>query len=323
MLTLSRNESLKYLILSIFAAMLLLLLVLVAPLQAGSVYYAAPSSEGSGDCGSWSSACTLSTALLQASGSPGSEIWVLEGVHKPTTVITDRMATFFVPDGVAIYGGFAGWESAREERDWENNVTILSGDIDGNDATNPAGVVTSTANITGTNSYHVLLGGAAPYTAVLDGFTVTGGYADGTYSGWCDQACGGGMYNNNGQVSIDNVTFSGNYAIHTGGGMYNIYGSPIMSGTSFINNQSDQGGGLALRRSASVMTNTSFFGNEASKGGGIYVVESVGSTWSGYHTLMNVYVSGNRATSLGGGMYNSFGTVTLENSYFANNEAGQ
>jgi len=302
---------------------LLLLLALTLPLQAGSVFYAAPSDVGSGNCGSWGNACTLSKALLLASGSPGSEIWLLAGVHKPTTVTTERTATFFVPDGVSIYGGFTGSESVREERDWQNNLTILSGDIDSNDLTDSNGVVTSTANITGTNSYHVLLGGAAGYTAVLDGFTVTAGFADGPYSGFCDLACGGGMYNNNGQVTIDNVTFSGNYAVHTGGGMYNIYGSPIMSGTAFFNNQSDQGGGLALRRSASVLTNTTFSGNAASYGGGVYVVESTGATWSGTHALDNVYISGNMATSHGGGIYNSAGTVTLVDVTFANNEASQ
>ena len=31
---------------------------------------------------------------------------------------------------------FLGTETARAERDWETNVTVLSGDIDGNDNTN-------------------------------------------------------------------------------------------------------------------------------------------------------------------------------------------
>jgi hypothetical protein len=99
-------------------------------------------------------------------------------VYRPTTG-TDRTVSFALESGVALYGGFAGSETLREQRDWETNVTTLSGDI---------GVAEDSSD----NSYHVVV---ALYwvdaTATLDGFTVRGGNADGEI----DDAYGGGLFN--------------------------------------------------------------------------------------------------------------------------------
>ena len=109
----------------------------VSPLQvahAAGVRYAKPAASGTGDCSSWANACTLQTALTGAAS--GDEIWAAAGTHKPTAG-TDRTATFQLKDGVAVYGGFAGTETARTQRDPAANVTILSGDIDNDDSQTP------------------------------------------------------------------------------------------------------------------------------------------------------------------------------------------
>ena len=315
--TLSRNVSLKISVLIVFVSMPLLLLVLTVPVQAGSVYYAASSAVGSGDCLSWENACTLQTAL--GNSLSGDEIWVLAGVHKPTTVITDRAATFNMLDGVGIYGGFAGWESAREERDWEVNLTILSGDIDSNDLTDPAGVVTSTANITGTNSFHVVTGDGVGATAVLDGFIINAGYANGTYFNNCGDVCGGGLYNFQGHPTLNNLTFIGNHADNNGGGLYNngnsIGSSPTISDTTFINNDSTYGGGMASEfNSNPVLTNVSFSGNRAVNFGGA-MFNQIASP-----ILINTSFTNNQSQA-GGGMYNLSSSAILTTATFSGNTA--
>ena len=121
---------------------------------------------------SWANACTLQTALTSAVS--GDEIWVAAGTYKPTTG-TDRSATFQLKNGVAIYGGFAGTETARDQRNPVANLTILSGDIDNNDSQTP--IITDLTTVTGntTNSYHVVTGATG---ATLDGFTITAGNAN-------------------------------------------------------------------------------------------------------------------------------------------------
>ena len=104
----------------------------------GTIRYAAPTPPGSGNCSSWANACTLQKALNEAVS--GDQIWVKQGVHYPDIppyyADNDRNATFTLKNGVAIYGGFArtpGTEGNFSVRDWQNNHTILSGDIDQND----------------------------------------------------------------------------------------------------------------------------------------------------------------------------------------------
>jgi hypothetical protein len=94
----------------------------------------------------------------------GDEVWVAQGLYKPTATLT-RTIAINLKAGVSIYGGFAGTETALAQRDFVANVTILSGDLAGNDG----------SSVFTDNSIHVLNGVSAPASAVIDGFTVTGG----------------------------------------------------------------------------------------------------------------------------------------------------
>jgi LPXTG-site transpeptidase (sortase) family protein len=259
------------------------------PVQAGSGgrCYVWASAGGSSTGSSWTDAYpSLQSALDNAACT---EIWVAAGVYKPTyrTKSSDsRSATFQLKSGVAIYGGFSGVETAREQRSPLAHLTVLSGDIDNNDSQTP--VVTDPITVTGTanNSYNVVYANGPIPGAVLDGFTITAGYA----------ASGGGMYIDYSNPTLTNLTFSGNWA-WKGGGLYlesTNETTPTLTNLTFQKNRADSGGGIYLLSGNLILTNSTFSGNQAaSMGGGIFLNGSSA-------TLTNLTFSGNQAASGGG-----------------------
>ncbi len=130
----------------------------------------------SGDGSSWQQALgSLSEALQQAH--PGDQIWVAEGTYRPGD---SRTATFFIPAGVALYGGFAGTESTLEARDPEAHPTILSGEI------GQPGIED--------NVYSVVTIGASDADTRLDGFIIAHGNAFDKGADAHPHRCGGGLY---------------------------------------------------------------------------------------------------------------------------------
>jgi len=297
--------------------------------DSSGLLYVKPSASGDASCSDWDNACTLQTAL--GSARIGDEIWVAQGVHTPGV---GRADTFQLKSGVAVYGGFAAIETARSQRGWGAHPTVLSGDIDNNDLTDPHGVLTTTTHISGSNSYHVVTGSGVDATAVLDGFTITGGDANGaylhdsgsemtnlggkptltngTFSG-NSASYGGGMYNSGGKPMLTDVTFSGN-AAELGGGMYNSGGKPTLTDVTFSGNSASWGGGMRNFSSNPELTNVTFSGNSARYGGGI--CNSSSSPW-----LVNVAFSGNSATDSGGGITNLGGNPALMDVSFSGNSA--
>jgi hypothetical protein len=289
------------------------------------IIYVKADATGANNGTSWADAYTDLQAAMTAANS-GDEIWVAAGTYKPTTG-TDRTATFQLKNGVALYGGFAGGETARDQRDWETNVTILSGDI-------------GTLGDNSDNSYHVVTGSGTDETAVLDGLTVTGGNAD---SDSPPNYHGGGMYNDNTSSTLANVIFSDNSAV-SGGGMYNDWHShPMLANSTFSGNSADgAGGGMSNEHdSKPTLTNCTFNGNSANYGGGMFNLHSNPmltnstfcdnsadwgdgggmSNWSSNPTLTNSTFSDNSALS-GGGMFNYYhSNPTLTNCTFSDNSA--
>jgi len=252
-----------------------------------------------GDCYSWDTACDLQDTLALADA--GDQVWVAAGIYKPTTG-TDRNATFLLESGVAIYGGFAGTETSLEERDWETNLTTLSGDI-GTEAVNTD------------NSYHVVTGSGVDTTAILDGFTITAANANG---GSSSQKVGGGMNLLSSSPTLTNITFSGNLAVE-GSGMSNQGGNPTLTRVTFTNNSAGSSGGgmYNLYSSNPTLTNVIFSNNSAGiNGGGMYNKESSSPT------LTSVILSNNSARESGGGMHNLYSSSpTLINVTFSENAA--
>lgn len=246
-------------------------------------YYVDQDATGSNNGEDWANANTdLQTALNDAFLCPAvTEIWVAEGLYTPGTLADD---TFSIRPGLAVYGGFAGTESALGERDWVSHVTVLSGDVAGNDQVDANGVVTTTTHIVSPNAYHVVtMDGVATSIVAstrLDGFVVTAGEARTAFT----VQRGGGLYCNGDGIgnecspTIANVTFSGNVAGDSGGAMANIgansgKSNPLLNNVLFVGNSAGGGGamfnaGYSLGTSNPVLNDVTFVDNKSFGAGG-------------------------------------------------------
>ena len=260
----------------------------------GTIYVDATAPGPIHDGISWATAYRyLQDALVNAAN--GDDIRVAEGTYRPdeggAAAPGDRYATFGLINGVRLYGGFASGGVAFSQRDPQIYETILSGDLAGNDT---GGLNDPSRN---ENSYHVVTGSGTSATAVLDGFTVTAGNADGGYP----HLYGGGMFNDGGSPTVSDCKFVGNYASSSGGGMYNEYWSSLtVKDCIFIGNEAgDYGGGICnFDHSDLTVTNCIFSGNSVSRDGG-----GMRNTISS-PTLVNCIFSGNSAAGKGGGISN-------------------
>ncbi len=303
-----------------FACCLILAALLLAGLpaqtaHAGTIRYVVPGgSTDNATCGSWEIGCELWYALATVA-QPGDEIWVKTGTYKPSGTTT--AATFSLRNGISIYGGFAGTESARDTRDWVNNVTTLTGSL---------GSATS---------YHVVFAGSldtkvAPSTALLDGFTITGGNAAGTSSptNW-----GGGGYIYSSSPTLRHLTFTGNQAA-AGGGIYVYLSNSALTDITLTQNTATgstngtgQGGGMAIAYGSPALTNVNFDTNTATNngyggaGGGLYA--SYGNPTLSHVTFNENQSTGSNASYAwgggGGGMYAYYANVSLTDCNFDGN----
>ncbi|MHC4156971.1 MAG: hypothetical protein ACYST6_18935, partial [Planctomycetota bacterium] len=236
-----------------------------------AVLFVDKDATGSDDGTSWEDAFDdLQDALANANA--GDEIWVAEGVYKPTSD-SNRAISFELAEGAAVYGGFVGTETRRYPRDWKSHETVLSGDI-------------GEPNYADDNTYTVVTGADG---AVLDGFTITHGNSNsgggGMYNHLCSVAVkncvftenaawyGGGMFNYSCSVTITNCVFANNTAAMEGGGMDNVECSGTVASCIFTGNVCigwGFGGGVTNYWEPSpTIVNCTFFGNVADYGGGI------------------------------------------------------
>jgi predicted outer membrane repeat protein len=223
-----------------------------APLtkQAGDADVIYIKQGASGDGSSWDNASSdLHSVLLNAK--TGQQIWVAKGKYVPSTT-GDRQAAFVLREGVELYGGFAGTETALEQRDIKANETILSGDLGGAKEQ---------------NSYHVI---ASATDAIVDGFTIQDGYADGIMF----NMRGAGLIGRFGDSPIiRNCLFKDNYAVE--GAALSGYKKtcPVIEDCVFTNNHAERGGALLLRDGADAQVkNCEFTHNSSSdRGGAAYI----------------------------------------------------
>lgn len=254
---------------------------------------ASRSSEAVQDGVSWATAyADLQDALASATSSV--DIWVADGTYYPdeaeagvATVVADsREVSFQLVEGVGIYGGFSGGETSLDERDPSAHVTILSGDV------GIQGVDTD-------NVYHVVVGSGVDSSAILDGFTIEGGYANGPNS---DLSQGGGLYFFDGSPRIKSCIIQDHYGFLVGAvSGYNPAVTEVVElvDCQLISNKSAAFGSaiytsqVDLRLTSCVIRGNDFVASIDDFDGTVVILD-------GSLDVVNCLITGNRAPGAGG-----------------------
>ncbi len=246
---------------------------------------------GTGAGTSWADAAGDLRAEISTAAS-GTDIWVAAGTYYPTAG-SDRTIYFNLKNDVKIYGGFPNAGTpVWSDRDVALNITILSGDI-------------GTIGVDTDNSYHVIHNdNNADNTAVLDGFTVTKGYADGSGT----MRYGGGIYLRKSTPKINDCIITDNYSIRDGAGVYlTTDAAATFTACTITNNLADRyGGGFGLlnAKNAQITSNCVISNNTANSGGGIYM------TNDSRPAITNCTITGNSSNGSGGGIFISSQSTT-------------
>lgn len=251
---------------------------------------------------------------------PFDDLWVAAGTYKPSAIYPggddERRKTFFIPPGVRVYGGFAGTETARQQRNPLTHLTVLDGDFqDDDEPTN--------------NCYHVVTFHRADYrTTKLSGFLIQNGYADGAGI----DAVGAGILVTNVPhpdspqgPSLDRLVIRWNFAAgHAAGLAVVANAATYAANCRFVGNLTTGfGGGVLVSDGSANLMNCVFYGNVAGiSGGGVAVVDSPrrGEDARAYITNCTFHdntavIRGGLAMSFlyrGGFMYGAYGVPQTE-----------
>jgi len=323
--------------------------LILCPSGFGKTIYVQHDASGLCDGTNWNDAFNhLQDALVAAEA--GDEIWVAEGVYRPDqgghTVLGDRTATFRLISGVGLYGGFSGYETQLDQRDWMAHETVLSGDLNEDDL---PGFVNNDEN-----SYTVVTGVQTDLGEILDGFAITSGNTEGasTTLGYPYNA-GGGVRIEGSRSTLEgrgtviaNCTFTNSFSQRhplpeggggalavvegsghrrsglvvncsfvgngirglgsSGGAIYTNYAHPTLIGCTFLSNEARYGGAAYLSGSRPVLINCVFQGNNAMWGGAI-------ASSNCRLNIVNCTFNGNTATE-GGALHTlAYDDVSLSN----------
>jgi len=233
-----------------------------SPASAATLFVNVNAASGANDGTSWSNAVqgAIGAQSALAVSASGDEIWIAQGTYLPT-LAGNRAISFALKSGVVIYGGFAGGETNLAQRDPVVHETILSGDLNGDDASSSFG----------DNSYHVIDGNSAASSAIVNGFTISGGNANGAGA---NQDRGGGML----MMASSNATIAqcvvkNNRCTFGGGAGYLNSASPSFTDTRFEANDGGSFGGVFDMGASvgSVISRCKFIGNTAARAGAVEV----------------------------------------------------
>lgn len=306
-------------------------------LPATRIRYVKPTATGTGDGSSWDNASGDLQKMIDdladnnVSQQAG-EVWVAAGTYKPQSQLISGMnysASFRMRDGISVYGGFAGDETSKQERDkgtmpWDfTNVTVLEA------AYYESKLAWTNSKWTvGSDSRHVVwfapMSGESDFTRIttLDGVTVQGGYAQGN-TGLDDFKTdrGAGVYMDGANTYLTNCIVRENYATGNGGGVYLKNGRVQ---TSLIyNNNADADGGAVYVENRGLVYRSMLTNNSALNGAGVYLYNGAEASSDDpdhpEYLILSTCVVSNNTVRGNGAVYCDKGGVLMQNT-ITNNE---
>ncbi|MCF8238359.1 MAG: right-handed parallel beta-helix repeat-containing protein [Saprospiraceae bacterium] len=270
---------------------------------AQTVIYVDQSATGVYDGTSWGDAFSGLQEAIAAAVS-GDEIWVAQGQYVPGDTLEAR---YFLDKDIHLYGGFAGNETTLDQRDPDAYLTILSGDVQGDD------IPGDLFNFRWDNLYTILeITSEVTQAATLDGFIFRGGQAVGDNTLLPNQW--GGSIFCQGSPLIYSCRFVDNYADKRGGAIYvqsDHANGMLIRECQFTNNSSNEDGGaifITLADGSGVFVENSLFqDNRSDRRGGAIAVYNANS-----HLKGNEFVS-NQSRRTGGAVHVQASFNFLEN----------
>lgn len=280
----------------------------IVSLSAQKIYYVKQGGSGVKNGSSWQNASDEIQEMINIASS-GDEIWVAEGIYRPTRRADDLTTiprvpsqdfAFVLKKDVKIYGGFKGNEDTTEfyRRNVNTNPTILSGLL-------REYMVIGSFIFPEVRAYHVVVSSGDVGSAVLNGFTIEKGNANAgggitVNNQMIYKYQGGGIYLINSSPDLKYLKIISNYSEGDGGGIYIDNSYSFITNTIISNNSvggnTAKGGGIYCQSGKLTLTNVELRNNISSQGGGLYI-------WTSNNVLTNVTIAGNTATSGGSGIY--------------------
>lgn len=273
---------------------------------------AAPGGGGA----SWSNAHRFLVDAL-AVVQPGDEVHVAQGEFRPDRSNAaprgtgDRMATFALPGGVVLRGGYGGLGAANPDaQDPWGTPTVLSGDLLGDDAAGGSNME---------NSAHVVT--VVGDGALLFGCHVVGGHAN-LPTPTSPTAVGGGLYSAGHPTSIEQCRFAGNAA--TGGAAVYVREAAwaIVRDSLLEYNvaDGDHGGAIRVFMVPSLEVIGCEFRENVAEAGGAIAFRPVPNGTTGLLTVSNSTFFDNLSAGPGGAIHTTLGIVMeLRDTLFAGN----
>lgn len=298
------------------------------------IRYVKPVATGTGDGSSWENASGNLQNMIDelAKNNPQNlpgEVWVAAGTYVPQVQVisgTTYSASFLMRDGISVYGGFAGGESSKQEREmgkmpWNFvNKTILEGSYYEHSKTswnesNHKWTLTS-------DSRHVVFFSPLPSegksgfdkSTILNGVTIRGGYAqggEGVADFMTDRGAGVYMGIN---ATLEKCIVTENSSTGNGGAVY-IYGGRVMNSLIY-NNNADGDGGAVYVDNAGIVLASMLTNNSANNGSGAYLAHTGNWTDGKPHPeyiILSTSVVSNNTSRLNGAVYCAKGGVLMQN----------